>query len=71
MPHDAPSGVKVSRRHFATTRGHSTCWATTYEKRRLELRLRRADIMMMLGQLKEAFDELEEIIEVGRHPRKP
>ena len=34
-----------------------------YEKRRLELRLRRADIMMMLGQLKEAFDELEEIIE--------
>jgi len=34
-----------------------------FEKRRLELRLRRADIMMMLGHLKEAFDELEEIIE--------
>ena len=63
MPHDAPSGVKVSWRHFATTRGHSTCWATSTKNEGLELRLRRADIMMMLGQLKEAFDELEEIIE--------
>jgi predicted ATPase/class 3 adenylate cyclase len=34
-----------------------------YAERRLELRLRRSDIMMMLGQLKEASEELQEVIE--------
>jgi class 3 adenylate cyclase/tetratricopeptide (TPR) repeat protein len=31
----------------------------------LELRLRRADIMMMIGRLKEAFEELEEVAEAA------
>jgi class 3 adenylate cyclase/tetratricopeptide (TPR) repeat protein len=32
---------------------------------RVELRLRRADILMMLGELKEAYDELEEVAEAA------
>jgi class 3 adenylate cyclase/tetratricopeptide (TPR) repeat protein len=32
---------------------------------RVELRLRRADIRMMLGELKEAFEELEEVVEAA------
>ncbi len=36
-----------------------------YPERQLELRLRRSDIMMMLGQLKEAGEELIEIVEAA------
>jgi len=39
--------------------------ADQYPEQRLELRLRRADIMMMLGQLKEARDELDDVIETA------
>jgi class 3 adenylate cyclase/tetratricopeptide (TPR) repeat protein len=36
-----------------------------YPERQLELRLRRSDIMMMLGELKEACDELVEVAELA------
>ena len=36
-----------------------------YPERQLELRLRRSDIRMMLGELKEACDELLEVVEVA------
>jgi predicted ATPase/class 3 adenylate cyclase len=45
--------------------------ADQYPERRLELRLRRADIMMMLGQLKEACEELEEVIETASALESP
>src|SRR5207249_781517 len=37
----------------------------------LELRLRRADIMMMLGRLKEACEELEEVAEAAPSLERP
>ena len=43
----------------------STCSATSIPTCELELRLRRADIMMMLGELKDACDELEEVAEAA------
>ena len=45
-------------RQSGTTRGRSTCFETSIPAVQLDLRLRRADIMMMIGRLKEACEEL-------------
>ena len=43
----------------------------THPDQQLELRLRRADIMMMLGRLKEASEELEEVAEAAPGLERP
>src|SRR5204863_10156735 len=41
-----------------------------HDELRVELRLRRADMAMMLGQLKEASDELREVAETAQRLRR-
>ena len=52
-------------RQSGTTRGRSTCFDDEHPGVQLDLRLRRADIMMMIGRLKEACEELVEVAEAA------
>jgi class 3 adenylate cyclase/tetratricopeptide (TPR) repeat protein len=55
-------GMREAQRYY--TRALEVL-ADRHEEQQIELRLRRAEIMMMLGQLKEACDELLEVVETA------